>query len=200
MSSAPLAVVTVHGRSLDPAYMIANVVQRLGRLDLSYVLPAADANSWYPTTFLAPLNDNQPRLDFALERMQDARQLINDAGVEDERILWLGFSQGACLVTEFVARSHERFAGLICFTGGLIGPSFDDLTRPSQVTNMPVFMTVSDRDEWIPLERASDSAAIFQEAGADLEFVVTANTAHEVVDDAIERARSLLEELSSPRS
>ncbi len=191
---------TVHGRGLNPAYMITNAVERLGRPDLAYVLPAAEANTWYPTTFLAPLQENQPRLDFALERMQDARELINEDGVDDDRILWLGFSQGACLVTEYVARSTQRFAGLICFTGGLIGPTFESLTRPTVVTNMPMFMTVSDHDEFIPLERAEATGRIFQHAGADLEFVVTANTAHEIVDDAILGARDLLDELSPAES
>lgn len=195
VSEAPLVLVTVHGRTLSPEYMITNCVQQLGRLDLAYVLPAAECNTWYPTTFLAPLEENQPKLDFALERMQDARELINADGVADDHILWLGFSQGACLVTEFVARTPQRFAGLICFTGGLIGPSFESLTRPQNVSNLPVFMTVSDHDEFIPLERAEDTSRLFEQAGADLEFVVTPNTAHEIVDDAINRARELLDEM-----
>ena len=198
IANAPMVVVAVHGRSLDPAYMITNAVERLDRGDLSYVLPAAEANTWYPNSFLAALEDNQPRLDFALERMHDARELINAAGVEDDRIVWLGFSQGACLVTEYVARAHTRFAGLICFTGGLIGPTFESLTRPHEVSDMPVFMTVSDHDEWVPLGRAEETSRIFQQAGADLEFVITADTAHEIVDDAIDEARDLLDELSPP--
>jgi phospholipase/carboxylesterase len=200
MKNAPMVVVAVHGRSLDPADMITNAVERLDRGDLSYVLPAAEGGTWYPNSFLSPLEDNQPRLDFALERMRDARELINAAGVEDDRILWLGFSQGACLVTEYVARSNTRFAGLICFTGGLIGPSFESLTRPREVTNMPVFVTVSDHDEWIPLGRAEETSRIFQQAGADLEFVITADTAHEIVDDASDEARDLLDELSPPNA
>ena len=198
ITKAPMVVVTVHGRSLDPAYMVANAVARLDRGDLSYVLPAAESNTWYPNSFLAALEDNQPRLDFALERMHDARELINAAGVDDDRIVWLGFSQGACLATEYVARAHTRFAGLICFTGGLIGPTFESLTRPREVSDMPVFMTVSDHDEWIPLGRAEETSRIFQQAGADLEFVITADTAHEIVDDAIDEARDLLDELSPP--
>ena len=195
-ASAPLAVITVHGRTLDPAYMITNAVERIGRLDLSYVLPAADDHSWYPGSFMAPLLENQPRLDFALERMSDARKLVNDADVEDGRIIWLGFSQGACLITEYVARSKERFAGLICFTGSLIGPEPDSLTLPTHVTNLPTFMTVSDHDQWIPLHRAKETATIFRNAGADVEFVVTPNTAHEIVDSAVVSARALLDRVS----
>jgi predicted esterase len=128
--------------------------------------------------------------------MGDARQLLNDAGVEDGRIVWLGFSQGACLVTEYLARSQGRFAGLICFTGGLIGPTLASLTRPKAASGLPTFITVSDHDEWIPLHRAEETAGIFRDAGAHVEFVVTANTPHEIVADAIERARQLLQELS----
>lgn len=196
LTSAPLGVIAVHGRTLDPTYMIENAVERIGRLDLSYVLPAAEDNSWYPGSFMAPLQENQPRLDFALERMSDAHTLLNEAGVEDERIVWLGFSQGACLVTEFVARSNNRFAGLICFTGGLIGPELDSLSSPTRTAGLPTFITVSDHDPWIPLHRAQETATIFQNAGADVEFVVTPNTAHEIVDGAIASGRALLDRLS----
>ncbi len=196
IAGAPLVVVAVHGRTLDPTYMIDNVVTRLNRPDLAYVLPAADGNSWYPASFLAPLEQNQPRLDFALARLDDVLQVIGDAGVDDSRVVWLGFSQGACLVTEYVARSNRRFAALICLTGGLIGPDADNLTRPAQAKGLPTFITLSDHDEWIPLGRAEKTASIFLDAGADVEFVVTKDTAHEVVDDAIARTRSLLNELS----
>ncbi len=176
--------------------MIAHALEPLARTDLSYVLPGAEGGTWYPNSFLSPVADNQPRLDFALERMGDARQLLNDAGVEDGRIVWLDFSQGACLVTEYLARSQQRFAGLICFTGGLIGPTLASLTRPKAASGLPTFITVSDHDEWIPLHRAEETAGIFRDAGAHVEFVVTANTPHEIVADAIERARQLLQELS----
>ena len=100
-----LALVMVHGRTLNAAYMRENVAERLGRVDLAYVLPEAHENSWYPESFLRPIEANQPRLDWALERLDDVQELLADAGVADDRIVWLGFSQGACLVSEYVARS-----------------------------------------------------------------------------------------------
>jgi poly(3-hydroxybutyrate) depolymerase len=120
LESAPLALVMVHGRSLNAAYMRENVAARLDRADLAYVLPEADENSWYPESFLRPIEENQPRLDWALERLDDVRQLLANAGVKDHHIVWLGFSQGACLVSEYVARSSRHFGAMVCFTGGLI--------------------------------------------------------------------------------
>ena len=172
--------------------MRENVAQRLGRTDLAYIFPAAHEHSWYPESFLRPIEVNQPRLGWALERIEDVRRLLEDAGVEDGRIVWLGFSQGACLVSEYVARSSRRFGALVCFTGGLIGPSEPDLTRPTDVAGMPALFTTSDIDEWVPLYRVEETASIFRSAGAEVELGVTYGTGHEIVDDSIERCRALL--------
>jgi phospholipase/carboxylesterase len=197
LKSAPLALVLVHGRSLNAAYMRDNVAARLDRADLAYILPEAADNSWYPESFLRPNEENQPRLDWALERLDDVRQLLADAGVEDRRIVWLGFSQGACLVSEYVARSSHHFGAMISFTGGLIGPSEPDLTRPTAVDGLPVVFVTSDVDEFVPLWRVQETVAIYDSAGAAVELSVSTGAAHEVVDDAIERCRILLTTLQA---
>jgi phospholipase/carboxylesterase len=192
LESAPLAVVMVHGRSLDAAYMRENVVARLDRADLAHILPEAHENSWYPESFLRPIEENQPRLDWALERLEDVRQLLENAGVADHLIVWLGFSQGACLVSEYVARSSRHFGAMVCFTGGLIGPTETDLKRPSAVDGLPTLFTTSDVDEFVPLWRVQETAAIYRLAGAAVELSVYPGTAHEIVNDAMERCRALL--------
>jgi phospholipase/carboxylesterase len=192
LERAPLALVMVHGRSLNAAYMSENVAARLDRPDLAHILPEAADNSWYPESFLRPNEENQPRLDWALERLDDVRQLLVDAGVEDRRIVWLGFSQGACLVSEYVARSSHHFGAMISFTGGLIGLSEPELTRPTAVDGLPVLFMTSDIDEFVPLWRVQETVAIYDSAGALVELGVSTGAAHEVVDDAIARCRTLL--------
>jgi predicted esterase len=125
-----------------------------------------------------------------LDRIEDVRRLLREAGFEDGRIVWLGFSQGACLVTEYVARSPHHFGGLVCFTGGLIGPSGPALTRPTNVEGMPMLLTTSDIDEWVPQHRVEETAAIFRSAGADVELVVSHGAGHEMIDDSIERCQA----------
>jgi phospholipase/carboxylesterase len=192
LESAALAVVLVHGRTLDPSYMREHVSAHLDRSDLAYVYPGADGNTWYPESFLRPIEENQPRLGWALERIDDVRLLLEENGVKDNRIVWLGFSQGACLVAEYVARSSHRFAGLICFTGGLIGPTEPELTRPTGVQGMPTLFTSSDIDEFVPLYRVEETVEIFRSAGARIELGITYGTPHEIPPESIERCRTFL--------
>jgi phospholipase/carboxylesterase len=195
LSRAPLALVMVHGRSQSAAYMREHVAARLDRADLAHIFPEAHENSWYPESFLRPIEVNQPRLDWALERLDDVRQMLADAGVEDSRIVWLGFSQGACLVSEYVARSSRHFGAMICFTGGLIGPTEPDLTRPTCVEGLPALFATSDIDEFVPLWRVQETAAIYRSTGAAVDLGVSLGTAHEIVDDAIARGGALLDGL-----
>ena len=176
--------------------MVANVFDRLDREDLSYVLPWADANTWYPQSFLSPLEENQPRLDYALARMEDVRQSLAALGRRDEEIVWLGFSQGACLSCEYVARARRKFAGVIAFTGGLIGPSGDDLTQPSDLDGTPMLLTVSDADPLVPVYRVEETVGLFRDGGADVELMVSHSLEREVTDDEIALGRQLLERLA----
>src|SRR5208283_1420320 len=88
----------------------------------AYLAPEASGHSWYPNSFLAPIAKNQPWLNSALNLMEEVVGRAVEAGIPRERIALLGFSQGACLATEFVARNATRYGALVAFTGGLIGP------------------------------------------------------------------------------
>jgi phospholipase/carboxylesterase len=197
LHSAALAVVLVHGRSQDPSYMREHVIDRLARSDLAYILPGAADHSWYPESFLRPLEENQPHVDWALARLDDVRRLTREAGVEDRRIVWLGFSQGACLVTEYVARSPHRFGGLVAFTGGLIGPDQPGLTHPPHLAGLPALFTTSDPDAWVPVSRVEETVEILQSAQAVVEYVVNHGAEHEIVDDSIARCGALLRLVAS---
>lgn len=196
VGDSPLTVVLIHGRGLNPEYMIENVYERLGRPDLSYVLPAAEGNTWYPDTFLKPLEQNEPRLGFALERLSDLHATLNRGGRLDAEIVWMGFSQGACLSCEYVARSKRRMGALVAYTGGLIGPDERSLTRPENLIGMPVLFTVSDADPHVPVSRVNESAKIFETAGADVTVSISHATEHLVTDEAITLGQQLLERVA----
>jgi phospholipase/carboxylesterase len=189
-------LVLVHGRGQDTDYMREQVIDRLGRPDVAYVLPAAHERSWYPGSFLEPLERNQPRLTWALERMDEVRQRLHDEGVADSRIVWLGFSQGACVLAEYGARTPQRLGALVCLTGGLFGPDDDELTRPVNVAGLPALFATSDIDELVPVPRVARTASIYRSAGAQVELAVTAGAAHEIVDDSMARCRALLDRLA----
>jgi predicted esterase len=199
ISDSPLTVVLVHGRGLDPDYMIENVYDRLDRRDLSYILPAAQGNTWYPDTFLQPLERNEPRLSYALARLADVHAMLNREGRADDEIVWMGFSQGACLSCEYVARSKRRMSALVAFTGGLIGPDERTLTRPDDQAGMPVLFCVSDTDPHVPVSRVRESAQIFESAGAHVHVAISHATDHLVTDEAIALGQQVLERVAPRR-
>jgi phospholipase/carboxylesterase len=196
VGDSPLTVVLVHGRGLNPEYMIENVYERLDRSDLSYLLPAAEGDSWYPASFLAPLEQNEPRLSFALERLRAVHATLTQLGRTDTEIVWMGFSQGACLSAEYVARAKVRMGALVAFTGGLIGPDEPTLTRPKNQAGMPVLLTVSDTDPFVPVTRVNETAEIFRSAHADVTVDISHATDHVVTEGAITLGQKLLERVA----
>jgi phospholipase/carboxylesterase len=190
---APVVAVVVHGRDLDPAYMLEHLVGLLDRPEVSYLLPTAHERSWYPTGFLAPLADNEPRLSYALDRLEGLRVDLDAAGISPAAIVWVGFSQGACLVTEYVARSPHRFGGLVSLTGGLIGPPYVALSEPAAVQGLPAFFGTSDVDPFVPLDRVRTSARAFEAAGADVSEAVYPGAEHEIVADEVDQCRRILD-------
>ena len=126
LNEAEGAVVMLHGRggSAEDILSLASAMYRPG---LAYLAPQAAGNTWYPYSFLAPREENEPWLSSALEAVGSTVRMALDAGIGVEKIVVCGFSQGACLSAEFVARNPRRYGGLIGFTGGLIGASLDDV-------------------------------------------------------------------------
>ena len=121
LNSAAGAVIMLHGRGAS-ADDILNLAQAMYHPKLAYLAPAAEGHSWYPNRFIAPREQNEPWLTSALNKVESTVQLALDAGILTDRIVVCGFSQGACLSTEFIATHPARYAGLFAFTGGLIGP------------------------------------------------------------------------------
>jgi phospholipase/carboxylesterase len=197
LGAAPVVAVVVHGRGQDPAYMRENLVEPLERPSLTYLLPTADGGTWYPASFLAPLAENEPRLGHALDRLESLRGELAGAGVDGSAVVWVGFSQGACLVTEYVARSSQRFGGLVALTGGLIGPAGAVLSHPREVGGLPAFFGTSDVDPFVPLGRVQETAAAFTAAGADVTTAVYPGATHEIVPEEVEWCGRILDRVES---
>lgn len=188
---ARAVVVAVHGRNQSAEFMMEHVVERLALADVAWLLPGAADGSWYPESFMAPLEGNQPHLDHALAAMRSVSALAC-RDLDPSRVVWCGFSQGACLVTEHVARHPLGWGGLLSFTGGRIGPPGTPLEVAGSLDGMLAYFGVGDADEWVPVERVADTAAAFTAAGAHVRFDVFEGRPHEVSDVEIERAADLL--------
>jgi phospholipase/carboxylesterase len=191
MFGAPIArarvvAILLHGRTQDPATMNDHVVRRIALDDIAYIAPAAADQSWYPAGFMAPLVDNEPRLSFALERIA---QLADDF----PHAVVIGFSQGACLACEHVYRRRTRPpAALIAFTGGLVGPPQTEWSDATSFAGMPVMLSGSLNDPFVPESRMRETAEVFTRLGARVTRHFYDGTNHEVSDAEITIARDLL--------
>lgn len=192
VDSAGAVVVLLHGRGQSPQYMSANLVDRVGRTDIAFVAPAAADNTWYPTSFLAPLVDNQPGIDQTMQRLAVLRDDLYGEGLTPERIVWCGFSQGACVASQFVSSDPQRWGGLLALTGGLIGPPGTNWNIDGSFDGMPAYFSTSEADPFVPEGRVRDTAARFAAAGARVTVEIHLGREHEISDEEIDRARFAL--------
>ncbi len=189
--SARVVAVMVHGRARDTDDIL-DIADRLDLRDVAYLAPAACENSWYPNRFMEPLESNQPRLDQALERMHTLVAGLIGNGIDSGRIVLLGFSQGACLVSEYAVRNARRYGGIVALTGGLIGPPGTRWNYPGAFHGTPALLGTSDIDEWVPLARVQETAGVMRHMGAEVEMMICPGMEHVVNDDEIVRARNLI--------
>jgi predicted esterase len=190
LADADRAMIVVHGRGAT-----AESILELGRVltegDTALLAPQAAGYTWYPASFMAPLASNQPFLDSGLAGLGALVDEVAAAGIPAERTILAGFSQGACLSSEFVARNPKRWGGLLVFSGGLIGPEGMDLTHEGDLEGTPVFMGCSDRDFHIPLSRFEATGAELVRMGAEVDLEVYPDMGHTIVKDEVDRARRI---------
>ncbi|MDH3734694.1 MAG: dienelactone hydrolase family protein [Gemmatimonadota bacterium] len=189
--SADLALVLLHGRGADAAGMLP-LADMIAGSGVAALAPQAAGLAWYPARFMEPIERNQPWLDCALGRIRSIVAALADAGLPRERVVLGGFSQGACLATEFVARSPARYGGVIAFSGGMIGPPGTVLARAGSLESTPILMGCSDRDPHIPLERFRESAEALEQMGGAVDMRVYPGLGHTINHDELEAARELV--------
>jgi len=194
LGSAQAAVILVHGRGAS-ALDILRVADELDLPDFAYLAPEAAGNAWYPYSFLSPIAQNQPWLDSALDFLGAVVERAVAAGIPRDKVALLGFSQGACLATEFIARNAARYGALIAFTGGLIGPPGTRFNYPGNLSGTPCFLGAGDPDPHVPGDRVKESASILSAMGGAVTLRRYPGLPHTINQDEIEQARQLLSRL-----
>lgn len=190
---AALAVILVHGRGQSPEWMHEQVVRRFARPDIAWHAPAAAESSWYPQRFIEPIEANEPRLSQALARLDSLSAALREQGIPYEAQVLMGFSQGACLCSEFVWRTRRPYRALVAFTGGLIGPpGMSRHVEPGALRNMPVLLSTWDDDPYVPAESVRQSAACFEQAGALVTLKIESATEHCIRNEEIGYAQEIL--------
>jgi predicted esterase len=184
-------VIMVHGRGAAPENIL-ELAPLLDAADVTFLAPAAAGNTWYPFGFMSPIEKNEPGISSAISVVHDLVEQCVAAGTPTERIVLLGFSQGACLASTAVQRRPARYGGVIVCSGGLIGPPGTRWNDTGLLAGTPAFFGCSDRDAHIPEERVRASAAVFERMGADVTLRIYPGMGHLVNDDEIGFTRTLL--------
>ena len=165
IDEARLVAVMLHGRGAG-AKDILTLSQEFSARGVAYLAPQAAGNTWYPYSFLMPLEQNEPNLSSALRMLETLFASLEQKKFTPERIALMGFSQGACLALEFAARHAQRYALIAAFSGGLIGPPGTARNHSGSFARTPVFLGCSDIDPHIPVERVHESAEVLTRMGA----------------------------------
>jgi phospholipase/carboxylesterase len=193
LAHAPAVLVLLHGRGHEPASM-HELAGRLGLPDVGCVAPAAPGNSWYPERFIQPRSANEPALSRALNVVASTLDRLLAAGVDPGRIVVGGFSQGACVACDALARRPRRVGALAVLCGGLIGASGDELASPPAGTldGLSVLLTATEQDDWVPVERVQRTAELLSAGGASVDLRVHPPAEHRVHDDEVDALRALV--------
>lgn len=192
VAGAAAVVIAIHGRGAAPSDILG-LERMLTRPDVAWLAPAAADRRWYPNRFIAEIASNEPFLSSALRRIDTLVDELTREGVRRERIIFLGFSQGACLSSEFVARHPRRWGGLVMLSGGLIGPPGTTWTAPGSLDGTPVFLGCSDIDDHIPLARVEESADALARMGGDVTLRIYPGMGHTVNQDELEHAGRVID-------
>jgi len=190
-SKARLVVVLVHGRGAS-AESIFTLADQFEIADVAYVAPQAADHTWYPYSFLAPMEQNEPKLSSALRRLAGVVDDVMGRGIASNRIALVGFSQGACLALEYAARHARRYAAICGLSGGLIGPPGTPRDYAGTMAETPVFLGCSDVDAHVPAERVHESATVFKRLGAAVDERIYPGMGHTVNGDELDAVRALL--------
>lgn len=188
---ASVAALLLHGRWQTPQYMV-EVAGRIGAPDVAYVAPPAPGGTWYPETFLAPYEANRRSLEASLARLETEVRALEARGWSRDRIALIGFSQGACLAAEYVWRNPGRWASVMIFTGGLVGPEGHAWPVGGDLAGTPVLLSNGDEDPFVPWSRTVETADRFRAAGASVDLRLYPGREHLVNDEEVAIARTML--------
>lgn len=194
LDSARGAVVLLHGRGAS-ATDILGLADEFDLPELVYLAPEAAGHTWYPYSFLSPIEQNQPWLNSALSLVEKVVERVTGAGIPLHRVVFVGFSQGACLATEFVAGHAARYGGLVAFTGGLIGPPGTKFAYSGELSGTPCFLGAGDPDPHVPWKRVEESASVLSVLGGAVTSRRYPGLPHTINEDEIAQAKHILSRL-----
>ncbi len=188
-------MILVHGRGASAAD-IMTLGAELMHPGVAYLAPQAAGGAWYPKPFTSPIEENEPHLSSALEVLASLLASVEKT-VPTDRVILLGFSQGACLTLEFAARHARRYGGVVGLSGGLIGPDGTPRDYQGSFDRTPVFLGCSDVDPHVRKDRVLEAADVYRRLGADVTVELYPQMGHTVSAEEIEAVRRIVSAAAS---
>lgn len=198
LGEAKKALIMLHGRG-DSGRSFIQLANELDADDFVFLAPQAIQNTWYPKSFLARLNQNEPQLSLSLAGLSELLDNLQGLHFKAKDIYFLGFSQGACLTLEFCARNARRYGGIIAFTGGLLGEKIITSNYNGNFGGTPIFIGASDHDPHVPEARIDESQEVLKEMGALVTKKIYPGMGHTINEEELTIAGLILnDELQTP--
>ncbi len=191
LKEAKKALIMIHGRGAD-ARDILGIASHFNVSEYALLAPEATNNSWYPHSFMAKPEQNEPWLSSALDLLNEIIDEVSKQGITAENTYFLGFSQGACLSLEFVTRHAKKFGGVAAFTGGLIGDKIYQENYSGNFNGTPIFIGTGNPDPHVPIERVKESADILKKMDAKVHMKVYDGKLHSISQEEIEEANRFI--------
>jgi phospholipase/carboxylesterase len=114
----------IHGRG-GSAQDILSLASHLHVDNYALVAAQATHQTWYPYSFMAPVEQNEPWLSSAIDIVSQTVEKVQKRRHKTREYILLWFLPGACLTLEFLARNAQRFGAAII--GGVIGDKINEI-------------------------------------------------------------------------
>lgn len=191
ISQAKKVLIMLHGRGAR-SQDILSIARHLNVEYFAFVAPQAENRSWYPYSFLAPLEQNEPELSQSLNLLTQVVLEVTASGIDKENIYFLGFSQGACLALEFTARNAAKYGGIVAFTGGLIGDKIYENHYKGNFNQTPIFIGSSELDTHVPVQRVNETEALLTKMGAEVTKIIYDDMGHTITEDEVNEVNEFI--------
>ena len=103
-------------------------------------------------------------------------------GINPDRTVIFGFSQGTMMALHVGPRRQNSFAGIIGFSGRLLYP---ELLSTELQTKPPVLLVHGDSDDMVPPAALPEAADALTNAGFEVYTHISKNTGHGIAPDGL---------------
>ena len=118
-------------------------------------------------------------------------KILAEEGIDAERMILLGFSQGTMMSLHVAPRRVEPVAGIVAFSGRLMVP---ERLADEMLSQPPVLLIHGNVDDVVPFEEMQFAGEALQGAGFEVYAHVMEGTGHGIAPDGLSVALAFIRE------